>query len=76
MFRYWHRIILILLLLAGPALAGDDPAQKSRSPEPDRADLEVIAAMEMLQLMELVESMELIDDMDVLIEEEQNGTQD
>ena len=76
MFRYWHRIILGLLLLAGPALAGDDPAEKGRSPEPGREDMEVIAMMEMLQLVDLVESMELINDMDVLIEEEQNGTQD
>jgi hypothetical protein len=76
MISNWLRIIMILAVFAGQALADGSVEKRDSAEEPGRDDMKIIAVMDVLQLMDLVDSMDMIKDMDVLIEEEQNENQD
>jgi hypothetical protein len=71
MGRLLAQIVLILMLVAGPAHARDKAA-KAPPPQPTAEDLKIIAMMEELQLMDMAKDMEMIKDMDHLVEENQN----
>lgn len=71
MYKFFTTLIIGFWLIITSVFA-DDSGTKTNSPEPEKQDMPVIAAMEFLQMMDMVENIDLLKDFEYFIEEDGN----